>query len=157
MTLILGIDPGKTGALAWLNQKTGELNHIEDMPRLDGAALGATLRDLLVEHPAVVAWVEKIGYMPGQQGRATFSQHYGTILGALGAWDIPVRHVAASKWKRAAGLTKRKGETRTQTKTRSRQAAIELFPSWSNSFSRAKDDGRAEAALIALHGFRGQP
>ncbi len=91
--------------------------------------------------------------MPGQSGGWTFAEGYGVILGALGAWDIPVHLVHASTWKKAAGLTKRKGETTAQTKTRSRQRAIELWPSCSHLFARVKDDGRAEAALIARHGL----
>ncbi len=47
--LILGIDPGKSGGLAFLNATTGTLGAVFDMPSVTGAALGACLRDLLVE------------------------------------------------------------------------------------------------------------
>jgi len=61
---------------------------------------------------------------------------------ALGA-GIPVRWVSASKWKRALGLSADKGA--------SRRRATELWPAQSAMFARVKDDGRAEAALIAYY------
>ena len=38
-------------------------------------------------------------------------------------------------------------------KTLGRQRAIELYADQAATFARAKDDGRAEAALIARHGL----
>jgi crossover junction endodeoxyribonuclease RuvC len=34
----------------------------------------------------------------------------------------------------------------------SRERAMQLFPQYSNMFSRKKDDGRSDAALIAKYG-----
>lgn len=148
--IILGVDPGQSGALAFLGGADGLV--VIDMPKATGAALGALIRDLLVEARPVEAWVEQVGYMPGQRGGWTFAEGYGVVLGTLGAWDVPVRHLPASTWKKAVGLTKRKGETKAQTKTRSRQLAMETWPHCAHLFTRVKDDGRAEAALIARYG-----
>jgi hypothetical protein len=42
--------------------------------------------------------------------------------------------------------------TRAQRKTASRERAQLLLPNYADLFARVKDDGRAEAALLALWG-----
>lgn len=140
---VLGIDPGKTGALAWV--RDGQLYHVEDMPDLTGVALGARIADLLAEHRPNIAVVEQVHSMPGQGVSSTFKfgANHGVILGALGALDVPTVHVTPSAWKKALRLSK--------DKTASRQRAVELWPDKSELFARVKDDGRAEAALIGYH------
>ena len=140
---VLGIDPGKTGALAWV--RDGQLYHVEDMPDLTGAALGARLADLLAGHRPNVAVVESQVGRPSQSSSAsfTFARDYGVILGALGALDVPTVHVTPAAWKRTLRLSK--------DKNASRQRASELWPDKSELFARVRDDGRAEAALIAKH------
>jgi crossover junction endodeoxyribonuclease RuvC len=146
--LTIGVDPGKTGAIAILDGR--RIIDIEDMPDLTGAALGTWVRDLVADlapHEVSVAWVEKVGAMPKQGIASTwkFAEGYGALLGALGACGIPVRHVTPAVWKKAAGLSK--------DKNASRQRASELWPDEAHRFARVKDDGRAEACLIALHGI----
>jgi len=142
--LILGIDPGRSGALAWLRGDT--LEHVEDMPQFTGSALGVQLADLIRINRPTVAWVEKVHAMPKQGVKSvwTFAENYGVVLGVLGALDVPVRHVTPSEWKRVARLSK--------DKNASRQRACELWPSRSMDFALVKHADRAEAALIALHG-----
>lgn len=144
--LVLGVDPGRRGALAWLHLDDGDLEHVADMPDLDGVALGAQIRDLLVEWQPDRAVVEAITPRPGQgvQAVRTSASRWGVLLGVLGAWDVPTVIVSPAAWKRAARLG--------ADKTAARQRACELWPCWSTSFARVRDDGRAEAALIALHG-----
>lgn len=146
MSLILGVDPGRTGALAWLD-RDGLIVAVHDMPDLTGAALGAHLADLILEERPTVAWVESQVGRPGQSSSAgfKFGTNYGVILGTLGALQVPVQHVTPAEWKRVARLPK--------DKTASRQRATELWPTHSHLFARVKDDGRAEAALIARHGL----
>jgi len=142
----LGVDCGKTGALAILDA-AGDLVAVVDMPDATCSALGAHVRDILVEHRPTVAWVELTQAFPGQ-GRSSahnYGRDAGVVLGALGAWDVPVHLVTPATWKRAAGLGR--------DKAASRQAATTLWPAWSASFARVRDDGRAEAALIAKHGW----
>lgn len=149
MNLTLGIDPGKTGALAFLDDD-GNLAHLEDMPDLTGAALGAWVRALLDDlspDTVTAAWVEKVGPMPRQGVRSvwTFGEGYGALLGALGAFGIPVHHVTPATWKKHFGLSK--------DKDLSRQRAVELWPADASRWARKKDDGRAEACLIARYGM----
>lgn len=144
---LLGVDPGKNGALAIIETGTMALVAVEDMPPATGAALGASIAALLEDwKPFTIceAWVEKVGYMPGQRGGWTFAENYGAILGALGALGVPVHHISAAGWKRAQRVT--------ADKNTSRQRAVELWPAQASWFARVKDDGRAEAALIARYG-----
>lgn len=146
--IVLGVDPGASGAVAWLDND-GTLKAVVDMPHLDGTVSGALLRDLIaqISHDAggwpVHAAVEKVAAMPRQGVSSTFKfgTAYGTVLGCLGALSIPMTHVSAAKWKRALGLT--------SDKNASRARAVYLWPTFAGEFKRVKDDGRAEAALIA--------
>lgn len=147
MTLIVGVDPGLTGAFGFLDHR-GELLSVEDMPVAAGVVSTAILRDFFRFDPPDLAIVEKVASMPGNSGRSmfTFGRSLGAIEGVLGALGIPVRYVTPAKWKADAGLSKDKGQ--------SRRRAIETWPTHAALFARVKDDGRAEAALIALHGLR---
>lgn len=151
MNLLLGVDPGKTGALAFIDaDDPSVLVDVVDMPDATGAALGALVRNLLADlapHDVAAAWVEKVGAMPRQGIASTwrFAEGYGAVLGALGALEVPVHHVTPTKWKKAQRVTAEKAS--------SRQRAVELWPNDAARFARVKDDGRAEAALIARHGY----
>lgn len=149
--LILGIDPGKTGALALLDASVVGCGIVDvvDMPDATGAALGAQIAALVAAwspHTIGAAWVELQVGRPGQSSSAmfTFGTNYGAILGALGALHVPVHHVTPAHWKRTQRVTKDKAS--------SRQRFAELWPDRAGLVARAKDDGRAEAALIARHG-----
>ena len=145
---ICGVDPGKTGALAIVDTD-GRLIDVMDMPDATGAALGAAIGALLADwspHTIDQAWVEEVHAMPKQGVTSSFNfgANFGAIGGALGALGIPVRYVTPAKWKKAQRVT--------ADKNSSRQRARELWPADAGRFARVKDDGRAEAALIALHG-----
>lgn len=146
-TPILGVDPGATGALAWLHPD-GHLETVEDMPANDGIVSGALIAHHLDTHGhPTVAWIENVHSMP-RQGVASsfkFGRALGTVEGALAALGIPIRHVTPTAWKKAARLP--------ASKDAARRRAIELWPTHAHLFARAKDDGRAEAALIARHGL----
>jgi hypothetical protein len=138
---VLGVDPGKTGALALLDADV--LWWVEDMPDCTGAALGAALKVLLEGESVSVAVVELVASRPGQGVASTFKfgAGYGALLGALGALGVRVEHVTPATWKRAMKVSKDKDS--------SRQRARELWPGEASRFARVKDDGRAEACLIA--------
>lgn len=147
--LILGIDPGQKGALAFLGTESYHLYGVEDMPPFTGSALGAAIADLIdawSPDTITAAWVEKVGPDPrwGKPALWKFAEGYGAILGALGARGIPVHHVAPGVWKKAQRVT--------ADKASSLQRSRELWPDRGELFARVKDEGRAEGALIARHG-----
>lgn len=147
MTQTLGIDPGGTGAIATLNTN-GQLIDVRDMPYLDGMVMANALTGIILNGDGDrVAWVERAQAYPGQ-GRSSafkYGTGFGVILGVLGALSIPYQLITPAVWKRKAGLS--------DDKAASRRRAIELWPSHAQAFNRVKDDGRAEAALIARYGW----
>lgn len=96
-----------------------------------------------------LAVVEEVGVMTGTEGRVgmfRFGYGAGAIAGILASLLIPTRLVKPQVWKPLMGLSRDKGI--------SRKKATELFPDQSEMFKRVKDDGRAEAALLAVFGKR---
>lgn len=146
MSITIGIDPGLTGAIALLDSY-GVLLNVYDMPVLDrdvSAQLVADLDDWrgLDFHRSVTV-IEDVHSMP-KQGVASsfkFGRGKGVVEGVFAGAGLSLRYVAPSKWKRDLKLSKDKGA--------SRQLAMELWPAHVGLFKRVKDDGRAEAALIA--------
>ena len=61
--------------------------------------------------------------------------------GMLVMAGVPYELVRPAAWKKIMGVSADKGEARVM--------AQKLFPQIAQQFSRVKDDGRAEAALIA--------
>ncbi len=150
---VLGIDPGFGGALAWLDLG-GDL-HLEDMPTLAVERNGKTkcdmdlaaLVELLEQHRPAFAVVERVGAMPGQgtSSMFAFGKGFGSILGALAALRVPVELVTPAAWKRT--LTVPAG------KDGARLRASQLLPAHGGHWRRAKDDGRAEASMLAWYGL----
>jgi hypothetical protein len=111
MKLLLAIDPGASGGLAWTDQDGTA--HAEAMPA--GMSLQADrIRALAAELPGLVAILEKTGgYMPGNSGpaAATFARHCGHLEAILYVLGIPADQVAPGVWQKSLGvLPKEKAE-----------------------------------------------
>jgi crossover junction endodeoxyribonuclease RuvC len=157
--VIIGIDPGAAGAIAWV--RDGRLVTVQDMPtmldsggkgksaalkrRVDGVALARLLRDC---GPIDMLYLERATAMPGQGvvSMFAFGVAYGAVLGVAGALQIPVTIITASQWKAAMHCA--------ADKRLARLRATQLMPYAAEHWSRVRDHGRAEAALIALYGSR---
>lgn len=154
--LIIGVDPGQTGGIALLDADTGRPVAIFPMPCVDGQVDGDVLASLLQAHGAEVrpcrAYVEQVHSRPRQQGQFTFGVNTGIVLGVLMSFGVPIVRVAPASWKAAFKLKREHDEDKSVVKTAARQLAATLFPSHAKSFARVKDDGVAEATLIALYG-----
>ena len=152
--MIVGIDPGASGAIAFFDPKAGTLD-VHDMPVMEIERSGKTKREI---NPTLLAnilhdhwghnivWLEKVGAMPGQgvSSMFQFGRGVGMIEGVLAAMHMPINYVTPQAWQKAVGV--RGG------KDGSRLRAMELFPKYSDLFRLKKWDGRAEAALIAWYG-----
>lgn len=152
MGLIVGIDPGITGAIAAVDGR-GRLEWVHDMPvrdagrkarkgnEIDGAALAHLLR---IHVPDIVGCtVERVGSMPrdgGVQGMS-LGDSAGCIRGVLEALGIGYERVLPQVWKRGYGLIG-------MDKDASRACAIRLYPGCTD-LGRKRDHGRAEAILLA--------
>lgn len=126
-TSILGIDPGKNGGLALINE-SGDCEALVKMP--------ATPLDLYNEvctmkHKGVrMAALEKVGGMPGNGGASMFNfgRNYGHIEMALLAAGIPFTIVTPQKWQKHYQLGSSSGHTKSEWKNRLREAAQRLYP-----------------------------
>jgi crossover junction endodeoxyribonuclease RuvC len=140
---VFGIDPGASGAIAVVSGR--QLIDVLDMPHHDGVVSAPLLADFVLEHydGQAEAWLEAVHAMPkqGVSSSFKFGDAFGTVKGVMGALRIPLHLITPAKWKRAAGLS--------ADKSASRRRACELWPDHSDLFARVKDDGRAEAALLA--------
>ncbi len=153
--LVLGIDPGVSGAVALLTAE-GALIDVVDMPTLADGTAGrrAINAPLLAAQVRVwgpgLAYCEFVGARPGEGavGAFSFGRCRGVIEGTLGALAVPVQMVAPAWWKRRVGIP-----PGADKKDAARSEAIRRWPAKAALFARKKDDGRAEAALIAVAGM----
>lgn len=152
--LILGIDPGLSGALAIYDADADELLAVYDTPTLLGKN-GKHVTDFynFAAHvkcylPLTRAVIEDVSAMPGQgvTSMFNFGKSFGIAVGILGAYAVPTSFVKPGVWKMSLGLSRDKDDSRT--------LATKIFPHSSKLFLRKKDDGRAEAALLAHFGKR---
>lgn len=154
MSIVCGIDPGVSGALAFYDTEKKEPVALHDMPVMpwiggrnipDALAVAELLRQYSpVEH----VFVEKVWVRPGEGavGAFTFGVAYGAILGVLAAMKLPYTEVLPQQWQRAAMMAARKDSKM------SRVRFTQLWPERAGSVSRVRDHGRADAALIAHAG-----
>lgn len=141
--LILGIDPGRNGALAMFDTDARRVT-CHDMP-----ATTEALHNFIADLPVVgFAALEQLHAGP-QMGRTTVAamfEAYGILKGALAWKSIPVFTTRPSQWKPSLNVP--------ADKTAARRRAAEFFPDDAHQWRLAKHDGRAEAALIAWYGLR---
>jgi crossover junction endodeoxyribonuclease RuvC len=166
----VGIDPGLSGAIAVI--ELGGAVTIFDVPThqvkvgkkmkniIDAYHLATILQGISANQDIAVA-IEKVTPMPSVPGvldeeRRTmgatsafnFGMGYGIYVGVLSALRIHFQEVHPATWKRAMmdGAGKEKKAARIR--------AARLFPVAASKLTREKDDGRAEALLIAEWGRR---
>ena len=150
MSAICGIDPGLAGAVGFIDL-VGEFVAVLDMPvlptttgrrQIDAAALA----DILRQHAPVFTLVERVGARPGEgpTGAFSFGHTFGSITAVLAALGLPHDLVQPAVWKRRAGIPPGAG------KAASVAVCKRLLPSAAAHLTRVKDDGRAEALLLAM-------
>ena len=150
---VLAIDPGMKGALCLLCLVDKSVQ-VYDTPTKDGTVDGVELTAIVDQlnfqtNRQIQAVVEQVSSMPRQAHAFSFGLSTGKIHGVLDALAIPYTLAPPSQWKPAMGLRKLPNETTAQNKSRARDLAARLFPNYAAEFARVKDDGRAEAALLA--------
>ena len=148
--MIIGIDPGLKGAIAFLSEhKYVHTLFIEDLPlktimgrkQVDPKALAKIVRDMQVKIKFAV--IEDVASRPddGVVSAFRFGFSTGILYGVLETLDIKILRVKPSVWKPALGLD--------SNKKKSLALAKKIWPLHGHYFARVKDDGRAEAALLA--------
>ena len=154
--LIIGIDPGISGAICFFEK--GEIKDVIDMPvmaegkknkkQINGSQIfneiSNRIRDYKTENVNVV--IEQVSAMPGQgvTSMFNFGQSYGILKGICSAMQLPMFFVRPAKWKKYFNLLKTE-------KDASRSKVIEIFPYISAKLSRKKDSNKADAILLASY------
>lgn len=152
MTLILGIDPGLSGAIAAINLN-GSID-LYDCPVLkvgkksayNPAGMAMLLRQYQESYPLLLVGLEKVHAMPGQGVCSTFcfGEGFGIWLGILASLNLPHELITPQAWKKA--MMNGQGS---KDKDASRLVAMRLFPEVGNQLQLKKHHGRADALLIA--------
>ena len=148
--MILAIDPGASGALAFFNPEAGTLEII-DTPVVQVKRGTKTKTEISPQMMSAIirardpkiAILELVNARPGQgvSSMFQFGRGVGMYEGALAALQVPATYITPQGWQKAVNA--RSG------KDGNRQRAAELFPAYAHLFARKKDDGRADAALMA--------
>lgn len=148
MSVSIGIDPGKTGAIAVMDDDgilcLEPFNVDKYVDVLSYVGRSTSAKDIKV-------CLEKVGAMPGQGvvSMFNFGHNFGVIEGILSALRIPYQLVPPQTWKKEFSLT---GD-----KAKSIEVCKKLFP-WvdlrATERSRKPSDGLAEALLMAEYARR---
>ena len=147
--MTLGIDPGLSGALCWMDGN-GEVIQLEDIPvLLEGKKKSIdalAVAGLLMRNKPTHAVIEAVHARPtdSKVGAFTFGRNTGALEALVMGAGIPLTRVSPITWRRFAGLGAGVG------KEASIAAALRLHPSARPMLEgkQARHD-RAEAALIA--------
>ena len=150
--IIIGIDPGVSGAISILENK--KVIEIHDMPtmidgkknkrQVNGSQVTNIIKENLNHDKETIVVVEQVNAMPGQgvTSMFNFGQSFGVIKGICSALSLPIYFVRPTKWKKYFNLIN-------SEKDASRTRAIEIFPYFSAQLSRKKDSNKADAILIS--------
>ena len=121
--MFLGIDPGKSGGVAWLHK---DVARTAKMPAT-AADLCEWFDDLIAWYAPYAAWrcvLEKVASSPqmGVKSAFTFGCGYGQLIGVLTALGIPFDEVSPQRWQKALGCMT------AGDKNVSKRRAQQLFP-----------------------------
>lgn len=155
---VVGIDPGKSGAIAVVCHNSEDAA-VWDMPtvkvgKTKEAIVAARLKRIIADaHPDLVV-IERVHSMPKQGVASMFSFGYscGLVEGVVAALGLPYIFVTPQAWKKVllASLPK-------DGKDSSRLVATQLWPHLTEVLAPKTKDGRADALLIAEYGLRMKP
>lgn len=161
--IVLGIDSGVTGGVAII----GQTAKVFDIPvravrvgeslrnKLDALALARLIRDNCPADEAAVVFLEQLharaeqgqsGKRNGMQSQGAMMEFFGGITATLQILRMTVHPVYPQAWKRIYNLG--------TDKNASRAMAARLYPELQPELKRVRDDGRAEALLIAHYGLK---
>lgn len=154
--VFVGIDPGAAGAIGVLFPKGGM---VADIPTMKVGRKGGT--KTVYNYREIADFFSVVGRFRNQtrvvleeaqvqiRGKGANAYNGFRVGFAFGLWplflhahELPLEIVHPSKWKRAMGLWGK-------DKEHSRQTAISMFPEVADMLARKKDEGRAEALLLA--------
>ena len=152
--LIIGIDPGISGSICFLeNGKIIDVLEMQTMAegkknkrQVNGSQIYNEIlkRVFKNEKQDIRVIIEQVSAMPGQgvTSMFNFGQSFGILKGICSAMQLPMYFVRPAKWKKYFVLIN-------SEKDASRTRAIEMFPYFSSQLSKKNDSNKADAILIA--------
>jgi len=170
--LILGIDFGKKGGFALVNEAE-KIIYKCTMPIREDNEIDITNLENIIDKVLggmdatwtdVKVYGEKLHAIYGTSAKSTFTfgQDYGAVRAAIEILIEPVELVRAVDWQRRIFTrfelkeVKKKNSNRRDTKVMALHAALKRWPDeiWTaSSRHRVLHDGMIDAALIALYGL----
>ena len=152
--LIIGIDPGISGSICFLEE--GKILDVIEIPtmaegkknkkQVNGSQIYNEIKKKIdkSKNQDVRVVIEQVSAMPGQgvTSMFNFGQSFGILKGICSAMQLSMFFVRPAKWKKYFNLIN-------SEKDASRTRAIEIFPYFSSELSRKKDSNKADAILIA--------
>ncbi len=139
--ITVGIDPGKSGAVAFLlDNDTAIFMDTEK----GWEPIISALNNIEIKH----VYLEKVHAMPGNGVSSMFSfgENFGFWQGVLTTLKLPHTLVSPQTWKRVMMMDMGKEKEASVTR------AIQLFPATAPFLQRKKDHNRADALLLAAYG-----
>ena len=160
--MIIGIDPGATGGMAWwsVTDGAGSYAFTNQTEKDIVEQLREVIADVWPKHRSLV-YLEKVSAMPGHGEKCekckrapapttssfNFGQSYGFLRGIVLSHGLALHDITPQKWCQHFGLKKKKGETNTQWKNRHKAKAQQLFP------DQKVTHAVADALLIMNYGY----
>lgn len=166
--IVVGIDTGARGGIAvvgpdgavvWPMPFVERVINGKKRKRVDAILFAKVLRGLdSIPTNEMTAFVETAQASPqmGVSSSFAYGDSFGIVKGALAAKLIHFVQVSPVKWKRALGLIKPGARAIGRDEEREKDSAINLarslYPQLRAELNYDKDDGKAEALLIAHYG-----
>lgn len=148
---VVGIDPGKNGGLASLDEN-GMLKEVIPMPTDDNGIDFNAVAAFFKKHAPDIIYIENVHAMPGQGVTSMFNFGFSTggLHGSARALDFIVKTVNPRTWQKALmGDAKHEKEDTIAF-------VVKLFPSinlLATKRSKKPHDGMSDAVAIAYFGF----
>lgn len=147
----VGIDPGVTGAVAWINKNEPDNICYEKTPFIqikrkeyDERKMAEIIRSFGKNCQITI---EKVHAMPrdGAVGAFSFGKGFGIWLGIFAGLEIPYSFITPQKWKKVMldGMPKEKGSSIIRVK--------QLYPNMHNL--KKSEHSISDAILIAKYGM----
>jgi hypothetical protein len=159
-SVCVGVDPGVSGAIAFIACDTGLVLEVADMPLYEGPRGDEVdtrqLGDLLCKYHARRIVIEDVHGIPGNGAKSLFNfgRAYGALLGTLWYCRLPFIRVRPQVWQAAtfplAGITEQH-----DTKKASVWVASKLHPEavLVKPRGRLPSHDRADSVCIAHHAY----
>ena len=153
----LGIDPGKSGAIACVDER-GEVLWSERTPLIGKEFDLPQMAELIRDAAPRFCLIEKVSAMPGQgvTGMFHFGEGYGMWQGILTALAVPYAAIHPKEWHRAVGLSlpaktpgMSPGARTAEIKAATVAQALRRWPGLAVDLKHKADWGRADAMFLA--------